>query len=98
MDTTITIEQVEALASRLEADETTTAGPVETYKQARAEGLDRSDAAYRVMDVHGISAADAGDLVWRIETGRPAPEWLDSYGGQTQAARDHERGTDNTGR
>lgn len=70
----------------------TTVTPVDTYKAARAEGKGTGDATLAVCRAHGLSVPDAAEVSWTVETGGPAPAWLDSYGCQTKASRDYDRG------
>lgn len=64
---------------------------IDIYKAARAEGQDQVSACNALMAA-GLTLDQAADLCWRIETGKPAPAWLDEAGRPTAAAREWEDG------
>lgn len=68
----------------------------EIYAAARSGGVQAATVAVmKALKDGGVSkndaCAQAADLSWHIETGGPAPEWLDSYGEQTAASMAFER-------
>jgi len=65
----------------------------ETYQAARKSTSSAREACEAVLAAHpDLTAAQVADLCWHVETGGPAPEWIDAAGGQTQASRDWDRG------
>ena len=72
---------------------TTITTPVETYKAARKAGKGTAAACQAVLAAYPDVDFDlVVDLSWRIETGKPAPAWVDDFGSQTQACRDWDAG------
>ena len=71
---------------------TTTATPEQTYRAAKTETRSASAACRAVMLAHGLSAKDAADLSWAVETGKPAPIFEHADGSPTAAAFRHEAG------
>jgi hypothetical protein len=62
---------------------------VEKYKAARKAGKSKSDAC-RMLMADGLTIDQAAEMCWSIETGGPAPRWLDDEGRQTKACREYD--------
>ena len=52
----------------------------ETYRAARAEGLDEVDACYAVKEAHGLTHEQVAELCWAIEARRAVPAWAHGDG------------------
>lgn len=59
----------------------------ETYRAVKNETGSAADACTALITQYGITAAQAADLCWRIETGKPMPAWASAKPGDAVDTR-----------
>jgi hypothetical protein len=57
-----------------------------TYRTAKRATGSAADACLAVMRTHGLTQAQAADLSWRIETGKPMPKFTEAGTDEPNAA------------